>query len=404
VADLSPEYRLLTRCARQHLSEGDLAAIDAILVGPLDWGRVLHLAGWHRLHGFAWRCLRIRGRRERVPDRVRAGLAAAHEGDAERGVRVMEELATVLGYLAAEGIRVILLKGVALVTSVYEDPALRPMDDIDLLVGERDVARADRLLRSVGYEPLARKADPRVQARMIATHHTYPPLVGRRGIPVELHRDLVGANNPFRHDLTGMWSRGRRLSSAEDCSLLPSLEDLFLHLCINFYGDRLYSSRKALGQLCDISETARGPGALDWDFVREEALRVGLDSAVFLALFACAEVLGRVGPPDLLTTLRPSDFTPALGRLYINQRVLRARQWLPLEFLTPRKHPLRRLVSGGRPIRRADLPRAGPTPVRFYARRARTALGLLGRASLHPRETVQDLSLNLWLRSHRGRH
>lgn len=404
MADLSPEYRFLTRCARQNLSEGDLAAIDAIVVGPLDWGGVLHLAGWHRLRGFAWRYLRIHARRERVPDRVRAELAPACDGDVERGISIMEELATVLGYLAAEGIRVMLLKGVALVSSVYEDPALRPMDDIDLLVGERDVARADRLLRSAGYEPLARKADPRVQARMIASHHTYPPLVGRRGIPVELHRDLVGPNNPFRHDLTGMWSRGRHRSSAEDCSFLPSPEDLLLHLCINFYGDRLYSSRKALGQLCDISETARRYEALDWDFVREEALRLGLDSAVFLALFAGAELLGRVAPPELVTALRPSDFTPALGRLYINQRVLRARQWLPFEFLAPRKHPFRRLVLGGRPIRRADLPGVGPSRVWFYTRRMVKASRLLGGAALHVRETARDLSLNSWLRSHRGRH
>ena len=44
----------------------------------------------------------------------------------------------------------------ALLGDVYEDPALRPMSDIDLLVGRDDVSRAVGALAPLGYAP----ADP----------------------------------------------------------------------------------------------------------------------------------------------------------------------------------------------------------------------------------------------------
>ncbi|MBC7174256.1 MAG: nucleotidyltransferase family protein, partial [Polyangiaceae bacterium] len=57
--------------------------------------------------------------------------------------------------LDARGIPVMALKGAALHALIYEDPADRPLSDVDLLVRPRDHARAIVALESIGFRPVA---------------------------------------------------------------------------------------------------------------------------------------------------------------------------------------------------------------------------------------------------------
>ena len=59
--------------------------------------------------------------------------------------------------LARAGVLHARIKGAALLGEVYDDPGLRPMSDVDLLVNRSDVLRAVRALAPLGYAP----ADPR---------------------------------------------------------------------------------------------------------------------------------------------------------------------------------------------------------------------------------------------------
>ena len=64
----------------------------------------------------------------------------------------LEELQKVLILLGSAGIPTILLKGVALLHTVYEKSGLRPMVDTDLLIPARDMDRAGQILSSCGYK------------------------------------------------------------------------------------------------------------------------------------------------------------------------------------------------------------------------------------------------------------
>src|SRR4051812_26165067 len=66
--------------------------------------------------------------------------------NALRNVTIWEELSAVLWTFQDAGVPVILLKGAHLAELVYGSPALRPMVDLDLLVRETDLVRAERCL------------------------------------------------------------------------------------------------------------------------------------------------------------------------------------------------------------------------------------------------------------------
>ena len=85
---------------------------------------------------------------------VRRDLHAQYVDTAGSTMIQMEAMERAIGLLAAEGIEVIVLKGASLVESVYGNPALRQMGDVDLLVREGDFKAAVDVLKKDGYGEL----------------------------------------------------------------------------------------------------------------------------------------------------------------------------------------------------------------------------------------------------------
>jgi len=115
------------------------------------------------------------------------------------------QLAEVLGLLAAAGIAVIPLKGAWLAEGVYDDPACRPMGDLDLLVPSEVFERALAVLTAAGYAP---PAGLNVSASRF-DHHVVCLRPGYR--PVELHWQVADDDGslPLPPDLASVWATAR---------------------------------------------------------------------------------------------------------------------------------------------------------------------------------------------------
>lgn len=100
---------------------------------------------------------------------------------------LLEAMEEILDACAGQISSLTLLKGVSICEQYYPAPHLRPMRDIDFLVEEADLPRAEAVLRSLGYRQ--QSAHP---AAMYATHHHSMPFYHpQRGVWVEVHRGLV---------------------------------------------------------------------------------------------------------------------------------------------------------------------------------------------------------------------
>ena len=62
--------------------------------------------------------------------------------------------------LEARNVRVILLKGAAIANWLYDDGAVRPYNDVDLLVAPADRARSEGALRELGFTPKLQGVSP----------------------------------------------------------------------------------------------------------------------------------------------------------------------------------------------------------------------------------------------------
>ena len=117
---------------------------------PIDWPWLVERAGVHKLGALLARRIAEVGGTLTLPDVVAAKLEAIRTQAAIRATRAQRTLQAVAKAFAAENVDFLLVKGGVLAEHVYEDPAIRPFYDIDILVRDEALDKAERALKSTG--------------------------------------------------------------------------------------------------------------------------------------------------------------------------------------------------------------------------------------------------------------
>ena len=301
----------LLACLSQH--PGNSAA-HVKRLSREDWHELADFAAWHRVAPLLYHRLRERGVDGLAPASVLELLRETYRQNALRNLRLYHELGSILSALAQRGIPTIVLKGGFLAQAVYEDDALRPMLDLDLLIGREDLPKGREILQGLGFGEDARSiAEP----RSMAFHHL-PRLIKNGGTVVELHWTIVNPTTrakeiscPFDVGPEDLWERAIPFRTTDAEALALSVEDLLLHLCLHL----TYVHRLEFGLLglCDISEAVRQyQRSLDWEVLCERASRWGVTRCAYLSLRLVRDLLAAPVPDEVLATLEPDRVGPDL--------------------------------------------------------------------------------------------
>ena len=388
----SPEYRLLVDA----LVTGSSTLTDCTDWTAQHWQRLLAAADWHRASPLLFKHL---ARVEGAPTWVTTELEERYLANAARNLYIAAALREVLAELAGAGIPAMALKGAALIESVYPEPALRELLDLDILVPEERIADAEAALVAIGYgdDPKAYGLAPTERAERAHQHHVAGLVHPARLTAVELHRHICASGDGRPFDIGEMWARARRVEPAP-AHWLPAPEDLLMHVAFHFTRNRLGGSDHragtggALAQLADIGWLLRRE-AIDWASFNANVRAYGLELRVFLALFAAAEI-GIEVPGEVLGELRPRELDIGLARRLVALRVLRTSEHLGLRSLRQVVVPTRELLLGGW---QPEQP-TWQTLARAYARRVRRGAPKLTYALRRPIAEVQDYRLNAQFR------
>lgn len=278
--------------------------IEAERFEPLsdaDWQDLVQLAASHNLVPLFYRRLKALGAGVAVPPDIWRTLQETYLDSSGTSMRLYNQLGGVLRTLQAESVPVIVLKGAYLAHVVYGNPALRPMQDLDLLVRRGDLARVEEHMALMAYSP--RKLD--VLFTQDLHHICY--MLKDGDLPVEIHWDIQRPTAPFNVDLVELWTRARPIKIAGCQALALSPEDLLLHLCL--HAAYHHSFDVGLKALCDIAETIRCyRDKVDWRQVERCARQWGATNCIYLTLYLAHKLLGAAVPDEVLHSLKPGDF------------------------------------------------------------------------------------------------
>lgn len=213
---------------------------------------------------------------------------------------------------AEAGIPAIWLKGIALALTVYPQPALRPMNDLDVLVPYEQRQAALALARSAGFDECAPGDllfDPRSRAYERVSHHYILTSQTDNPVIVELHYRLLRPRMLLsREQAAWFWTQTRPAPGDEPALTVFQAEARLLYLAAHAM---LHHGEEAIGlnSLFDLHQLITG-GALDWDTVIERAVAFRWTYGVEQALQRIVAFFGTPVPGAVLDQLqarRPVD-------------------------------------------------------------------------------------------------
>lgn len=183
-----------------------------------DWNLFAGLAIRHGVAALVWRNLSGLGLTDRVTESAGKTLEGAMLKTIARVTYITSAAVEIIRALGEAGIRVLMLKGLALEHSVYGSGGLRQMSDADLLVSPGDVLRARDVIASLGYESRPMKSP--LYRRILTDLGNHLPEMHRGGISVDLHHRLFGARATALTDEAV--SAPRTVTAAgTTCNILP---------------------------------------------------------------------------------------------------------------------------------------------------------------------------------------
>jgi hypothetical protein len=272
--------------------------IVALLNGNLDWDYVLDQAEENSVTPLLGRQLQALPAGT-VPSPVLDRLKDACRANTIGCLFLTAELTKIFDLFHLRGIQAIAYKGPALAVQAYGDMTLRQFEDLDIIVGQSDLPKANEVMLGLGYRPRFEWiVSSGVPSSVIPGEYNYRD--EKRRILVELHTELTLRHFPEVPDLEDFAKRLTfvRLNEREIPTF--SVEDALIVLSL--HGTKDFWER--FSWIADISELIQGYPSLDWSATIERAKALRSERMLHVALLLAKNLMQTPLPNEILVRLK----------------------------------------------------------------------------------------------------
>jgi hypothetical protein len=255
-----------------------------------------------------------------VPPLALAKLGVTRQAHAKRNEAIGQQLAELLASFAQRQIEVLVLKGALLAPLAYPEPALRPMNDIDLLFRPTDLPKVGAVFESLGYMGKHKDADsgPGVTKHLSTyrragnqgeTPNPYLSAGGDR--MVEPHGSLEESWFGLKVNITpGVWERAVPVTLHGQPACRLSTNDLVIHLAVHA-AFHVIMGASVFVQLYDLGRVIETwPAELNWSQVLSLTRQRQAQPFVYAGLYWAKTLYDAAIPESSLTVLEkecPAD-------------------------------------------------------------------------------------------------
>lgn len=181
--------------------------IEALLSDKIDWKDFQEKSYAHRIAPLIYYNLKKLDLLFFVPEPVIHTLKRTYVYTLKTNIMFGKELKDILGKFHERGISCIILKGLAFIETIYhENPGVRPMKDIDLLLRKEDVNEASRILKEMGYQ-FYKGYHTEAYYRQSHFHLPFQKRGKSAHFHVEIHWQLLPSHIPVDLDVEGFRHR-----------------------------------------------------------------------------------------------------------------------------------------------------------------------------------------------------
>jgi hypothetical protein len=278
---LSNEIKFLIACCQTNLTEEDTEYILSYLNHQdLDTNTLIRLANQHGISPLVYKTLKsLKAEHLTLNAEILTELKAHYMGISQKNMLMSAELLRIMKLLEKNGIESLAFKGPSLSQMAYGDITLRQFGDLDILIKKKDRSKMMDLLIQENYIPEIDLGQ--------GTKETFFNCVNVIGlykkttrILVEVHWELLSKNYAIDWKEESLWSKKEYIHiNNKEISVLPT-EQLLLYLCA--HGSKHLFER--LEWICDIDRAVKSSPCIDWEFLINEAEKLGVKRMLYLGL------------------------------------------------------------------------------------------------------------------------
>ena len=252
-----------------------------------------------------------------VPQSAQLELEQFNRANVQRSLHYVGVLFHLLSDFQEKSIPVAFFKGAVLAQSVYNDLSLREYGDLDVIVHETDVRKAEGILSARGYVAYFPDKDYRKAFLHYLGQYAFRHL--ETGLTVDLHWQLSNKYETFPINASEIWPRLQTLTISGRSIPTFSPDDLALFLAA--HGTK--EGWRRLIWICDFAELLRHCRDVDWAAVTDRAERSHCTRALLLAINLASTLLDAPAPLDLVH-LAHNDSAIGMLTATVPHKMLRA--------------------------------------------------------------------------------
>jgi hypothetical protein len=305
--NIRPEKRLLLCCARTQLSLALGQEIRELAAGPMDWEYLLADAAEHSLRPLLARHL-FGAAAEIVPTAALKRLTDAVRTNTGRCLILAAELIRIMDRFREAGILAVPYKGPVIAVQAYGDVTLREFEDLDIVLPQRDMPRANEVVVGLGYRArfpwiLA----PDAASALVPGEYNYRDEARR--ILIELHTERTLRHFPVPPDLDKLAHNLVPVSFSGHEIRTFAPQDALVMLCI--HGSKDFWQK--ISWVVDIAELVRAYPSLDWDAAYRRADSWNARRILNLGLALAFNMLDARLPEDIGARVKEDRVAAALA-------------------------------------------------------------------------------------------
>jgi len=232
----SPEFKLLLELTHPERLTNESKFISEIHIPSVAWSKFLDAVEWHRMTPQVYQQLKLL--KGDIPEEYFSRLKCMNDHCRMTSLTMISWLARLSLRLGDQNIDFIVLKGAGLSQHLYSKSSYREVRDIDILVDEKNINAAERVLFASGFIRTTPYpgATPR-QLRYFNKHKKdreyYHP---DDGTIVELHWRLIEVDHPYNPVIHDLLSTEYSITLQGKSIPIPTVSPTNLWLYLSLHG------------------------------------------------------------------------------------------------------------------------------------------------------------------------
>ena len=254
----------------------DPEKMRALLSGGVDVEGLIERAMLEGLAGFLYRAFEKSNSLDLLKSSQRSGLETAYYRTVRSNLILIQDLKEVLHELNQRKIRVVLLQGMDLLHSTYDDIGLRPLTDVDVWLRKEDYPATVALLGRLQY-----RRDP-----------VYPTTFRKGSTTFDTHTEILWADRIrarkrlLDREEAEFFAKTRRITVDGEEAFCLNPCDQFIYLGLHALKHRA----NRLMWLVDLKTIAGDWEETDWQALASRSKEMGQEKTVSCMLYLLKEI------------------------------------------------------------------------------------------------------------------